>query len=1131
MAEGARTAVPRAPQPAPETARGGVRSTRRIQRRPLALSHPHDASECEATLIARAIVAMPHPGASADAPSPIAPAQRVGLLAARAPAPAKPASDGAVAPALASEIKGSLGGGQPLSPAARTFMEPRFRANFAGVRVHVDGKAAGIANQLGAAAFTYGRDIFFARGAYQPDSPQGLELLAHELTHTIQQREAVQREAATPVVSQRNPPMVQRSIVSRALDWVADKAANIPGFTLLTVILGRNPISMASVARSGENILAGLIEFIPGGHLIVEALRNHGVMQKGGKFIEDQFAALRDIGGAIRDSLMRFIDSLGLSDLWHLRHLGDLWDRAKRIFTDPVDRIIAFGKGLVSGIASLVKEAIVKPLGRWAASNIPKWNLLVGVFGKNPISDEGESPASQLIGAFMELIGQQEIWENIKKGNAVARAWAWFQTAMKGALSLVTSIPGRVMATIRSLTIFDIVTIVGAFGKIVGAFSSFVGDFVRWAGGTVLNLLEIILTVVAPSVVPYLKKAGAAFSTIIRNPISFVRTLIAAGKRGFQQFASNFLNHLKAALIGWMTGALGGAGVYIPQGLTFREILKFALSVMGLTWNNIRAKLVAATNETVVKALETGFDIVKTLVIEGPAAAWQKIMETLTNLKQMAIDAIMDFVKSKVVEAAVTKLLSMLNPAGAFIQAIIAIYNTVMFFVERLRQIAQVAAAFIDGIAAIAAGNIAPAAVKVETTMAGLLTLVISFLARLAGLGKVSDAVHGLIKKIRDPIDKALDKVVAWIVETAKKLGKMAKDGVSALIEWWKAKAPFTNRSGERHTVQFIGSGEQAQIGMASTTPKPAQTILDEHGNKHTDEWKAANDAFEAAKRVVFRSARKDADGIRAQREIAGALARMAAAFARLPDANDVAATPPTFPADYGAGNKIKYGDIATLDPAWGEQTGGQTTKKWPQDSYWKPYQDAGLTDQAKTPDKWVQMHIISKILGGQAIDENLIPAPNSVNTGPFLVWERKVAGLLKEKTGTYINRVWVQVSVAGGRKKPVVITGKAGVYLWRGRKDNWVKNSPTLSVAARIPEMPLANLPRKLLVNITGKTEMRNQFGLNATESTLIYQNRYYTGESQLRDKLKRAGLTDNEVQAILDKAKKNGGISYGYA
>lgn len=760
--------APRAPEP------GRSHDRRRVQTA-LKLSDPGDAAEREAVATARAVMQMRGPVVPARAQVP--------MLAARAPA-ATPAASKAkkdeVSPELTAEIKSLAGTGRPLSPDTRSFLEPRFKANFAGVRVHTGGKAENLATRLGARAFTYGKDIFFNAGAFKPDSPEGMELIAHELTHTIQQREVVQRdviqreEAVT--VQQRTGPQVQRGVISEALDWIADKANVIPGFRLFTIVIGRNPINMSKVDRSGANILRALIEFIPGGGLIVQALENHGIFEKGGKFIEDQFAALRDLGGAVRDALMEFVESLGVRDIFRL---GSLWDRAKRIFTAPIDRAIAFGKGLVSGIAEIVKEAIIKPLGRWAAANIPKWDLLVGVFGKNPISDEGESPASALIGAFMELIGQKEIWENIKKGNAVAKAWAWFQGAMKGALSLVTSIPGRVMSTIRSLTIFDIVTLVGAFQKIVGAFSSFVGDFMRWAGGTVLQLLEIILSVVAPTVIPYLKKAGGAFSTIIRNPIGFVRTLVRAGIQGFRQFARNFLTHLKAALIQWLTGSLGGLGIYIPSGFTLIEILKFVLSVMGLTWANVRAKLVRATNETVVRALETGFDIVRTLVTEGPAAAWQKIVETLTNLKQMAIDAVMDFVKSRVVEAAVTKLLSMLSPAGAFIQAIIAIYNTIMFFVERIRQIAQVAAAFIDGIAAIAAGNIAPAANKVEQTMAGLLVLVISFLARIAGLGRVADAVTGLVRRIRAPIDRALDSVVAWIVATARRLGRfIAQAGV-----------------------------------------------------------------------------------------------------------------------------------------------------------------------------------------------------------------------------------------------------------------------------------------------------------------------------------------------------------------
>ena len=143
------------------------------------------------------------------------------------------------------------------------------------------------------------------------------------------------------------------------------------------------------------------------------------------------------------------------------------------------------------------------------------------------------------------------------------------------------------------------------------------------------------------------------------------------------------------------------------------------------------------------------------------------------------MEGIISFVTSKIVEAAITKLVSMLNPVvGGIIQGALGIYNTIMFFIERMSTMMQVVASFIDSIAAIASGVIAAAANRVEQTLAGLLVLAISFLARLAGLGKVSDAVLNIIKKIRSPVDKALDFVVSWIV----KIGKTILDAAKKLI-------------------------------------------------------------------------------------------------------------------------------------------------------------------------------------------------------------------------------------------------------------------------------------------------------------------------------------------------------------
>jgi hypothetical protein len=76
---------------------------------------------------------------------------------------------------------------RPLDPATRAVMEPRFGHDFGHVRVHRGAEAAGSAKVLGAKAYTLGRDIVFGEGYYAPGSRRGDHLLAHELTHVVQQ--------------------------------------------------------------------------------------------------------------------------------------------------------------------------------------------------------------------------------------------------------------------------------------------------------------------------------------------------------------------------------------------------------------------------------------------------------------------------------------------------------------------------------------------------------------------------------------------------------------------------------------------------------------------------------------------------------------------------------------------------------------------------------------------------------------------------------------------------------------------------------------------------------------------------------------------------------------------------------
>ena len=79
-------------------------------------------------------------------------------------------------------------GGHPLESGTRSFMESRFGADFTQVRVHTDATAAEAARSVGALAYTSGQQIVFGAGRYAPDTSTGRRLLAHELTHVVQQR-------------------------------------------------------------------------------------------------------------------------------------------------------------------------------------------------------------------------------------------------------------------------------------------------------------------------------------------------------------------------------------------------------------------------------------------------------------------------------------------------------------------------------------------------------------------------------------------------------------------------------------------------------------------------------------------------------------------------------------------------------------------------------------------------------------------------------------------------------------------------------------------------------------------------------------------------------------------------------
>jgi len=109
-------------------------------------------------------------------------------------------------PNLASRIESLKGSGQPLPRSVRAFFEPRFGHNFSQVRVHTDAQADKTARAVNARAFTLGRDIVFGVGEHAPNTASGRKLLAHELTHVVQQNIINSNQTKTNLIQRKVPP-------------------------------------------------------------------------------------------------------------------------------------------------------------------------------------------------------------------------------------------------------------------------------------------------------------------------------------------------------------------------------------------------------------------------------------------------------------------------------------------------------------------------------------------------------------------------------------------------------------------------------------------------------------------------------------------------------------------------------------------------------------------------------------------------------------------------------------------------------------------------------------------------------------------------------------------------------------
>jgi len=219
---------------------GGDCPTCQAKHSNLPISHPTDASEIEADQIADKVMRMQiiEPVNSSSSKNTVS--RKCSECEEEEKLHLKESSGGSstsFAPPIVRDVLSS--GGKPLEAETRAFMESRFNYDFGNVKIHDSDLAAKSASSINALAYTSGKNVVFNSGQYNPNSDSGKRLLAHELTHVVQQQESIDLKR----IQRRQAPYIKKITVhltppqSADLEWEGvppDSATGSDHFTVST---------------------------------------------------------------------------------------------------------------------------------------------------------------------------------------------------------------------------------------------------------------------------------------------------------------------------------------------------------------------------------------------------------------------------------------------------------------------------------------------------------------------------------------------------------------------------------------------------------------------------------------------------------------------------------------------------------------------------------------------------------------------------------------------------------------------------------------------------------------------------------------------------------------------------------
>ena len=410
------------------------------------------------------------------------------------------------------------------------------------------------------------------------------------------------------------------------------------------------------------------------------------------------------------------------------------------------------------------------------------------------------------------------------------------------------------------------------------------------------------------------QKALAAWDVVVKKPLQFIKNTVRALGHGFKLLWTNIWDHLKFGIQGWLFGELAEKKITPPASWTDpKAVFNFVLDVLGINEENLFQLLAKKLNDpTKVAKLRLWFGRI------AGALDWiNKAIDTSKSPAENArglVDKAKDFgvtILTGVVEWIVGKIaqeLAIMAAAAAasgglseVVDIIRRIYKAILTAVRWARRILDMVNQTLDTVIDIAGGAVEKVGAKFEAIMHRGMPVVIGFLADQVGLGGVGPALRGIVDKLREKVDQA----ILWLIDKIKAgieaLIGAVKAGAAAIMDWWSARKKFKTADDEDHELFFEGSGDTAELMIASKK-LPARKFLDDlpAAEKAKPEWAVADSVFKNAQKIIYGpEAKNKAEADRRKALVESELLKISVAFASLaPDQPTDGDYPPSTEVD-----------------------------------------------------------------------------------------------------------------------------------------------------------------------------------------------------------------------------------------